>query len=180
MSVSQEIMSMIVDVHDFPKKGIVFKDFMNVFHNPTLLQKLIAEIAQRVEVLRPDYIVGIESRGFLFGVPLALQMNIPFLPARKKGKLPPPVLSQTYALEYGTDTIEIQQSSLIKGKRYLVLDDVVATGGTAGAVAELVAREGAVVAGFAFVIELAFLNGRDVLCKASGLSHESVVSIIEY
>ena len=167
MSTQSELLTIIKDVPDFPKKGVIFKDINPLFREPLLLKKVVACMAEYAQSLQIQHIIGIESRGFFFAVPLALEMNLPFIAARKKGKLPGAVISETYSLEYGTDCIEIQSNALIQGERYLIVDDVIATGGTANATAKIVQKSGAIVAGFSFLIELSFLNGREILLKTS-------------
>ena len=162
-TIASEIETVIRDVPDFPKPGILFKDITPLFLKPALLQRLIHALAEQYKDQNIDAIVGMESRGFLFGVPLALELGVPFVLARKKGKLPADTVEYTYDLEYGQATLELHADSLQAGQRVLVIDDLLATGGTAKATQILVEKLGAVVCGFAFVIELDFLNGRDAL-----------------
>ena len=163
----------IRDVPDFPKKGIVFKDITTLLKDARAFREamdLFADLCQRA---RPDKIVAIESRGFILGSVLADRLGAGFVPVRKKGKLPAGRLSQTYDLEYGTDCVEIHEDALQRGERALVVDDVIATGGTARAAGQLVAQLGAELAGYAFLVELTFLGGRE---KLEG----SVFSLIRY
>ncbi len=153
----------IQNIPNFPKEGVMFKDIMPLFLDPAAFRKTIQELSQMLEKFQPTHLVGMESRGFLFAVPLAYEMGIRFVPARKKGKLPGELVSQTYALEYGTDTLEIQKGALDKKGRYVILDDVLATGGTALAVNDLLAQEKCDVVGNLFLIELAMLKGREKL-----------------
>ena len=153
----------IRDVPDFPKPGILFKDITPVLSNPALMELITARFAERWAGQGIDAVVGMESRGFLFGMPLAMSLGVPFVPARKPGKLPYHRISESYALEYGTATLELHVDALQKGQRALIIDDLIATGGTALATAKLVEKLGATVAGFGFVIELGFLSGRAVL-----------------
>jgi adenine phosphoribosyltransferase len=165
----------IRDVPDFPKPGIVFKDIAPLLKNAELFQETIRAMAAMAKAMNAEQIIGAESRGFLFGLPLALELGIPFIPARKKGKLPGPVVSQMYALEYGHDIIEIQRDALPLNSRNVVVDDVIATGGTAAAIGELVQKQGAQVAGYLFLMELGFLNGRGVLQNTSPMSQVSSI-----
>ncbi|HEY2943406.1 MAG TPA: adenine phosphoribosyltransferase [Vicinamibacteria bacterium] len=155
--------SAIRDVPDFPKKGIVFKDITTLLKEPRLFREamdLFTDLCQRA---RPDKVVAIESRGFILGAVLADRLGAGFVPVRKKGKLPGGKIAHTYDLEYGTDCLEIHEDALQKGERTLVVDDVIATGGTAAATGQLVGRLGAELTGYAFLVELTFLNGRDKL-----------------
>ncbi len=152
-------------IPDFPEPGIQFKDIAPILANPSLLRVAIDALVEPVEDARITHIAGIESRGFLFGTPVAERLGAGFVPVRKPGKLPGETIREEYALEYGTDAIEIQADALGPGDRVLVHDDVIATGGTAAAAARLIARTGAAVVGFSFLIELGFLNGRQQLPK---------------
>lgn len=151
----------IREVPDFPKKGILFKDIMPLLQSPDAFRAAIAALAATVD--RPDAVVGIESRGFLFGAPLALHWNVPFVPARKFGKLPGATVRQVYSLEYGEDTLELHADALRKGQRAVIVDDLLATGGTAKATVELVRQLDADVVAALFVIELVGLPGRERL-----------------
>jgi adenine phosphoribosyltransferase len=153
----------IRDIPDFPKPGILFRDITPLLGNPAAMQYSIDAFAEQVSEYRPDYIVGIESRGFIFGMPLAYKMGLGFAPVRKPGKLPAAVHTASYALEYGNDTIELHQDAFTPGSRVLIIDDLIATGGTAAATAELIEQTGCTVAGFGFVIELVGLGGRTKL-----------------
>jgi adenine phosphoribosyltransferase len=151
-------------VPDFPKPGILFRDITPLLQNPAGFRAAIEQLAAGTATMGSlDYVVGIESRGFILGAALAQHLGLGFVPVRKRGKLPPPVLSQTYTLEYGQDELQLQAHALHPGNRVVIVDDVLATGGTAAATAELVAQSGAQVGGFAFLIELAFLSGRKLL-----------------
>ncbi len=151
----------IREVPDFPKKGIRFKDIMPLLQSPEAFHAAIEALALCVE--RPDAVVGIESRGFLFGAPLALHWNVPFVPARKFGKLPGATVRQVYSLEYGEDTLELHADALRRGQRTVVVDDLLATGGTARATVQLVRQLDADVMAALFVIELEGLGGRELL-----------------
>lgn len=150
----------ILDVKDFPKPGIVFKDITGIFKDKKVFKALINFLHKRYKGKKIDAIVAIESRGYIFGAPLAYKLGVPFIPARKPGKLPRAVYRVEYALEYGNDALEIHKDALEAGKKVLIIDDLLATGGTAGAAAELVETAGGKVAEICFIIELDFLNGR--------------------
>ena len=164
----------IRDIHDFPKQGIVFKDITTLLSNPEILNKAANELYDFVKTQKIDKVIGLESRGFLFGPLLAAKLNAGFVPIRKPGKLPHDVLSVTYELEYGTDTLEIHKDSILPGERVLLHDDVLATGGTAKAALELIRELGGEVVQCNFLIELGFLNGREKLHGAA------VASLIQY
>ena len=154
-----DLASLLRDVPDFPKPGILFKDITPLLASPAGMTEAIARLAA-FDFGKIDKIAAIESRGFLFGVPLAMQLGIGFVPVRKPGKLPWKTNRVEYMLEYGTDAIEIHQDAIRPGERVLLIDDVLATGGTMGAAVELVHACGGTVAGCAFVVELGFLHGR--------------------
>ena len=164
----------IRDIPDFPKKGILFKDITTLLKNKKALKASIDALAKQFGKKGIKYVVGIESRGFIFGAALAYKLGAGFILVRKKGKLPAKVRTVTYALEYGTDSLEIHEDALKKGDKIVIVDDLLATGGTVGAVAKLVSASGARIAGVGFIIELAFLNGRE---KLKGLP---VYSVIQY
>jgi adenine phosphoribosyltransferase len=147
------------DVPDFPKPGILFKDITPLLAAPQAMTAAIAQLAN-FDFGKVDKIAAIESRGFLFGVPLAMQLGVGFVPIRKPGKLPWRTHRVEYVLEYGTDAVEIHQDGVRAGERVLLVDDLLATGGTAGAACKLVESCGGKIAGCAFVVELAFLAGR--------------------
>jgi adenine phosphoribosyltransferase len=153
----------IRDVQDFPKKGILFKDIAPVLQNAAALQEAVDLLARDARNKGAEVIVGIESRGFVFGVPVALQLGLPFTMARKLGKLPYDRISEEYALEYGTNTVEMHTDSVSPGQRAYIVDDLLATGGTAAAAARLVERLSGSVVGFGFLVELTFLGGRENL-----------------
>ncbi|MEM9388743.1 MAG: adenine phosphoribosyltransferase [Pseudomonadota bacterium] len=158
-----DLARLIRDVPDFPKPGIVFKDITPLLADAAGLRLAIRTMADQIEDLQLDRIVGIESRGFIFGVPLALELGLGFTPARKPGKLPWRTQSQSYDLEYGQDTLEIHEDGVHPSDRVLVVDDLLATGGTMSATVGLVEALGARVVAVSVVIELAFLNGRERL-----------------
>ncbi|MDX1524487.1 MAG: adenine phosphoribosyltransferase [Anaerolineae bacterium] len=158
-----DLASTIRSVPDFPVKGILFYDITTLLKNPTALKASLDQLTDHYQGQEIDLIVGIESRGFIFGMPLADRLNIGFVPVRKPGKLPAQSLAESYELEYGTNTLEIHADAIEKGQRVLVVDDLLATGGTAQATCNLIEKLGGQVAGTAFVIELTFLNGREKL-----------------
>ena len=156
-----DLRRLIRNVPDFPEKGINFKDITPLLQDPAALAESVRELAARAE--RPDAVVAIESRGFVFGTGLALHWKVPLVPARKFGKLPGKTLRERYALEYGEDSLEIHADALEQGTRVAVVDDLLATGGTAHAAARLVERLGARVEAMLFLIELKGLGGREAL-----------------
>ena len=164
----------IRDVPDFPSKGIVFKDLMPLIADPEYFAETIHRLAEWSKAREPDLILGAEARGFIFGGALAYDLGAGFITARKPGKLPRETIEATYELEYGTDSLHVHRDAVSPGARVIVLDDVLATGGTARAKIELVEGLGGVVAGVLFVIELTFLNGRE------RLAGYDVHSLIQY
>jgi adenine phosphoribosyltransferase len=162
-AVRAAIAAEIRDVPDFPKPGILFKDITPALGNPEVFQLTIGALHQALAGRGIDYVVGIESRGFIFGAPLAIALGAGFVPVRKPGKLPAETHRIEYSLEYGTDVLEIHKDAIPAGKRVVIVDDLLATGGTAAATLELVRQVGADVAAFAFIVELSFLNGRERL-----------------
>lgn len=155
--------NLIRDVPDFPKPGIMFKDIAPVLQSPAAVAEAVSMLAADAREKGAEVIVGIESRGFVFGVPIALQLGLPFAMARKLGKLPYDRISEEYALEYGTNTVEMHTDSVNPGQRVYIVDDLLATGGTAAASARLVERLNGNVCGFGFLVELSFLEGRQNL-----------------
>jgi len=158
-----DLKSLIRDIPDFPKPGILFRDITTLLQNADGLRYTIDAMAEQVTDLSTDYVIGMESRGFIFGTALAYKLGKGFIPVRKPGKLPAAVYSVEYALEYGTDKLEMHQDAFHSGSRVLIVDDLIATGGTAAATANLVQQTGAELVGFAFVIELTALQGRKLL-----------------
>jgi adenine phosphoribosyltransferase len=154
---------LIRNVPDFPKKGILFYDITTLLKNAQALKEVLNEFSGQYRTQKIDVVVGVESRGFIFAPALAYQLGAGFVPVRKPGKLPAETIKVTYDLEYGTDTLEIHKDAIQKGQRVLVVDDLLATGGTATAVARLVRQLGGELAGLAFLVELDFLNGRKKL-----------------
>ena len=151
----------IRDVPDFPKPGIMFKDITPLLQKPDVFSAIIDALAKRYEGEKVDAIVGIESRGFLFGTPLAHKLGAAFVPIRKKGKLPYDTVDVSYDLEYGSATIEVHTDAIGDGHRTIVVDDLLATGGTAAAACKLIEGQGGEIVECAFVVELSFLNGRE-------------------
>jgi len=158
-----DLKALIRDVPDFPQPGILFRDITPLLADADGLREAIDVLVADARVTQPDAIVGIESRGFIFGAPLADRLGLPFVPVRKPGKLPAARMSVEYSLEYGESRLDIHQDALSPGDRAYIVDDLLATGGTALAAAKLVELLGGVVAGFGFVIELEALGGRRVL-----------------
>ena len=158
-----DIKNSIRNIPDYPKPGIQFKDITTAMKNPAIFKEIIAEMAAHFAEQNIDYIIGIEARGFIFGAALAYRLGCGLVPVRKSGKLPADTITEEYALEYGTDKLEIHKDALKKGSRVVIVDDLIAIGGTAKAAANLVQKLGANVVSFAFVIELTALNGREKL-----------------
>ena len=158
-----DLKSLIRDVPDFPKPGITFKDITPLLQDKNALKEVVVELARRFKGIEIDQVVGVESRGFILAPAIALELECGFVPVRKPGKLPADTLQQSYQLEYGTDSVEIHRDALSKGKRLLLVDDVLATGGTMEATCRLVEKLGGAIVGTCFMIELAFLNGREKL-----------------
>lgn len=172
----QALLGTIRDIHDYPKQGVVFKDITTLLNNPEQFSMLINKLAQRYESFELDYIAGIDSRGFIFGAPLALKLGIGFVPIRKAGKLPHKTISERYSLEYGEDELEIHVDAFHQKKdaKVLLIDDLIATGGTAVAAKKLISSVGADCLEACFLISLEFLEGRKSLEKET-----SVFSVLE-
>lgn len=162
-ALAQELSLSLRKFPDFPSKGILFEDFLPIFEKPELFRKLIKAFKLHVGDKKIDYVVGLESRGFLFGPTLALELNAGFIPVRKPGKLPGPVVSVEFQKEYGSDKFEMQEGVIPKGANILIVDDILATGGSAFGAGELVKKNGGEVVEYCFVMELDFLHGRDKL-----------------
>jgi len=158
-----DLASTIRSVPDFPKKGILFYDITTLLKNPVAFKESIDRLVNRYQNTGVEVVIGIESRGFIFGTPLAYQLGVGYVPVRKPGKLPAKTIAESYALEYGTNTVEIHVDAIQKGQKVLVIDDLLATGGTAKATCNLIEKLGGQVVGVAFVIELNFLHGREKL-----------------
>lgn len=174
--IQKRLVNTIRDVENFPKEGILFKDITPVLKDSKLCDAIATMMAFELAGTKVDAIVGIESRGFFFGFLLANKLGVPFIPIRKPGKLPFKTVSIDYELEYGTGKIEMNSDAITPGMSVIIHDDLLATGGTAAAAAELVVRQGGNVSGFRFVIGLNFLNGIDKLKPYS----ENIVNTIEY
>lgn len=169
-----ELEKYIRTVPDFPIKGIGFKDITTLLKEGEAFRRSVDEIANKFDNKRIEKIVCIESRGFIYGAALAYKWNVGLIPVRKPGKLPAETISQEYQLEYGTDSVEIHKDAILRGEKVLIIDDLLATGGTASATAKLVEKLGGDIQGIVFLIELSFLNGR------KKLKDYDVVSIIQY
>ena len=172
MEIKEDIIKAVRDIPDFPVKGVVFKDITPLLSDISIYNRIIDTMANQYKGKNITKIAGLESRGFIFGISLAQKLNVPFVPIRKKGKLPYKTVSTTYSLEYGTATIEMHIDAINEKDNVLIVDDLLATGGTACAAIELVKKLNAAVAGCAFVIELTFLNGKD---KLKDINYSSIV-----
>lgn len=169
-----DLQRLIRDVPDFPQPGISFKDITPLLQSPAAFKDVLDRFEAQYRTRAIDAVVAIEARGFIFGAPLALRLNAGFVPVRKKGKLPYKTVSVEYGLEYGKAAMELHQDAVLPGKRVLIVDDVLATGGTAAAARDVVEKLGGRITGFAFLIELESLRGRD---KLPGMD---VFSILKY
>ena len=176
MSLLERVDKAIRTIPDFPEKGIMFKDITPVLENPVLSNDIVDELMRQWSDIKIDAIAGVESRGFLFGFSLAMKLGVPFILIRKKGKLPAKTISYKYDLEYGAAEIEVHVDSIEKGMHVLIHDDLLATGGTAAAAAELIKKSEGLISGFSFVVELEFLKGKEALNKYSEFNK----SIINY
>jgi len=168
-----DLKKLIREVPDFPKPGINFYDITTLLKDPAGFEEAIDSLTELCRGLDVDTVVGVESRGFLFGAPLAYQLGVGFIPVRKPKKLPSDIVSVSYELEYGTDSLEMHKDAIGEGHNVLIVDDLLATGGTARAVVDLVEKVGGKIAGLLFVLELTFLNGR---AKFDGYNVKSLVS----
>ncbi len=176
MDLEQKIKSTIRDVVDYPKPGIIFKDITPLFSDPLLIREIIDSFKRQLVSVEFDAIAAVEARGFIFGAILAYEMNRPFIPIRKVGKLPYTTVQQEYALEYGSATIEMHSDAVRPGWKVLVHDDVLATGGTAAATGAMLQSVNADVAGFSFLINLSFLPGEANLNRQFGNAVHSLVT----
>jgi len=170
----EELKKTIVEIPNFPKRGVVFRDVTTLIKNGDALRFATDEITKRCKQKKIDVVVGIESRGFIIGGIVAYELGVGFVPVRKKGKLPREVVRAEYELEYGKDHIEMHKDGILEGQNVMIIDDLLATGGTASAAVRLVESIGGKVAGLGFIIELSFLNGRD---KLKGYD---IFSLIDY
>ncbi|MBE7705815.1 MAG: adenine phosphoribosyltransferase [Cyanobacteria bacterium SIG30] len=175
MDVCEEVKKTIREVPNFPKEGINFIDITTAIKDKDAMKKIIDFFVEQFKDEKIDYVAGIESRGFIFGMPIAYLLNCGFVPIRKPKKLPAETIGVDYSLEYGTDRIEIHKDAIEEGKRVLIIDDLLATGGTAGAACELVKKAKGELAGIGFLVELEFLNGREKLPKDT-----KVVTMLKY
>jgi adenine phosphoribosyltransferase len=171
---SYNLASYIRNIPDFPKPGILFRDITTLIQDKRAFRQAVDDLAAKFKNKKVDYVAAVEARGFIFGGALACELGAGFIPVRKKGKLPWKTKSVTYELEYGTDTLEIHEDALKAGDRVLIIDDLLATGGTVRGVADLVEAQGAQIVGIGFVIELVDLKGRE---KLKGYP---VVSLVEF
>jgi adenine phosphoribosyltransferase len=170
-----DLKPLIRTVHDFPKKGIAFRDITTLLESPQGFHRAVKALAERYRTQKLDHVLGIDARGFIFGGALAYELGCGFIPVRKKGKLPGTTLKMEYALEYGTDAVELREGCLAPDDQVVVVDDLIATGGTAEAAVKLASKMGAKVHEAAFVIELPDLKGRERL-KKNGVETYSLVS----
>lgn len=171
-----KVRKVIRDVPDFPIDGILFKDITTLLANPKLSKEVLSAFVVQAKNLDIDAVVGIDSRGFLFGYILAMELGVPFVPVRKPGKLPCATFSESYGLEYGRDVLEMHRDGVQSNSRVLIHDDLLATGGTAAAASELVRKAGAKVVGFSFIVHLTDLPGRNKISEFS----ENLFSIVSY
>ena len=169
-----DLKALIRDIPDFPKQGILFKDITTLLKDPAALKEVVRQMVEAFKSSGVTKVCGIESRGFIFGAPLAMALNAGFVPVRKPGKLPAQKISEEYALEYGTDKIEMHVDAVSKGEKVLIVDDPLATGGTAAACVRLLKKMEANIVGVSFLIELEFLNGR------KQLEGQNVMSLVKY
>lgn len=174
--IAAQIKSAIRDIPDFPKPGIIFKDITPILKDPVLCQNIVDAFAEKLSGTKIDVIAGVESRGFLFGLMLAIKLGVPFVPVRKAGKLPHTVKQKVYELEYGTATIEMHTDAVEPGQHVLIHDDLLATGGTVTAASELITDLGGVITGFSFVIGLGFLNGKERIAPLN----DNIIILAEY
>ena len=177
-----DLKKLISDHPDFPKKGILFRDMFPILRSPTATTFMLDRLGEFSERLTPDYIVGIESRGFIIGTALATRQRMGFVPIRKKGKLPSKIVGVNYSLEYGQDRLEIQ-SNILKDHKVLLVDDLLATGGTVKAASKLISKVGGRLVGCAFVVELLGLNGRDNIPNVpikSLVSYDWIERVVEF
>lgn len=163
MNIEQQLKSIIRDIPNFPKEGILFKDISTIMLNPIVSNAVLDHLVETYKSAGLQAIAGIESRGFLFGYPLAMRLGIPFVLIRKQGKLPYKKISYSYDLEYGSATIEMHTDAINQGDKVLIHDDLLATGGSASAAAELILKSGGKIEGFNFLVSLDFLNGEEKL-----------------
>lgn len=176
MTIEERVKNCIRDVADFPKPGIIFKDITPIMQDFQLCKDIVEDSCTKLASLKIEGIAGIESRGFLIGLPLAMALKVPFILIRKKGKLPYKTVSHSYNLEYGSAEIEMHIDAVKPGQRILIHDDLLATGGSASAAAELINKQMATVVGFNFLVELSFLKGREMISKYS----QNISTLVRY
>ena len=176
MAVENYVQSLLRDVPDFPKPGIIFKDITPLLANPVARRKVVEEIALHFSTQKVEAIAAVEARGFIFGSLLADALSIPFIPVRKSGKLPYHKIKEEYSLEYGTASIEMHVDAFEQGTRVLIHDDLLATGGTATATGKMIERLGGIVMGYSFIINLAFLSGEQLLSQRFGVKPHYLVT----
>lgn len=175
MSLEEEIKPLLRDVPDFPKPGILFKDITPLLNNPLARRKVVVSIAEHYANENIQALVAVEARGFIFGALIAQELNIPFIPIRKAGKLPYKKISKDYSLEYGKASIEMHEDAFASGTRVLLHDDLLATGGTATAAGHMVEQLGGIVVGYSFIINLSFLPGENLLKNRFGINPHYIV-----
>ncbi len=175
ITVEESVKAKIRSIENFPKEGIIFRDITTAIKDSATLKTIVDYLCDKFEDLKIDYVAGIESRGFIFGMPMAYKLNAGFVPVRKPKKLPAETISQEYELEYGTDTLEIHRDAFGSGDNVLIIDDLLATGGTAEAACKLIKKTGANLVGIGFLIELTPLNGRERLNDCG-----RVISLLKY
>lgn len=176
MTLPDKIKSLLRDVPDFPKPGVIFKDITPLLATPDVRTAVVDAIADHFRPMRPNALAAVEARGFIFGMLIADRLNIPFVPVRKAGKLPFKKIRQEYSLEYGTAEIEMHEDAVLRGSRVIIHDDLMATGGTAIAAGKLVQQLGGIVAGYSFLINLSFLPGETRLRGEFGVQPHYLVS----
>lgn len=176
MNIKEKVAKSIRDIKDFPIEGVVFKDITPILQDISLFNEIIDFLSDKFKDYHIDKIAGIESRGFLFALPLAVKMNVPFIPIRKKGKLPAETVEASYQLEYGSATIEMHKDAVVEGENVLIIDDLLATGGTINAAVELVKKLKGNIPACAFIVELSFLEGRNAIDDKS----VEIFSILNY
>jgi len=176
MNIEEKVRSIIRDIPNFPKEGIIFKDITPILEDPAVTREITAALLDPFKGQKVDAVLGIESRGFFWGLLMAQYLQVPFIPVRKEGKLPYKTIKHSYDLEYGSAVIEVHEDAIKEGSNVLIHDDLLATGGTAAAAAKLVEQRNAKVIGFSFLVILNFLNGKSVLRSLSDQIH----TIVEY
>lgn len=174
--IEEKIKSAIRDIPDFPKPGILFKDITPILKDAILCREIVNTFYERMKNIPVDVVVGVESRGFLFGLMIAQRFEVPFVPIRKKGKLPGDTLEESYELEYGSATLEIHKDAILPGQNVIIHDDLLATGGTMAAAGKLVQKLDAKISAYSFLITLEFLNGRSKIESFS----KNIINLVHY